>query len=133
MKEVEKMKIKKIATLMLIVVISIGISTSCAPKEGVTVDGNKVGIAETKCSISFVSFRTTEYDGIEVWEVNFKHSGDHDFSSLVWQTNAGFAPSSEISYYLSNGSKAHIIAGNIGYSRAYMEINESVTLRTCDF
>ena len=108
---------------------------SCAPKEGVTVDGRKVSIAESKCSIKIDENMPEEsvYDDKEVWNVEFIHSGDHDFSMLAWQANQGFAPSSEMSYYLSDGKKANILAGNIGNSRVYIEKSGDNILKTCKF
>lgn len=102
--------------------------TACA--RGAVIEGDTVSIAEADCKISFHHLSEIAYEDLSdyqkesfsndggrvFWQVEFNHSGDHDFSRLAFQPNLTFAPTSEITYFLTNGRSVEPIMGNVGLS-----------------
>ena len=142
---------KRITVFLLLALCALALLTGCAPKKGVTVDGKKASIAESGCSMTLSTHDEMTYDEMKrfmgekdadyyanrqedftFWMVEFRHQGEHEFSSVAWQPG-GFAPTSEINYRLDDGNSAKVLAGNVGLSRAYLAVPTARTLQSAGY
>ncbi|MDR1060352.1 MAG: hypothetical protein LBL83_03870 [Clostridiales bacterium] len=147
---------KRIVALFVVSALSVAVLSSCG-KEPVSIDGNTVSIAESKCSITFDSLTEKTYEEVEsvmadqpkalysgndevsFWEVNFSHQGDHDWPVMRMAPNRGFIAIPELTYhctggyFISTGGVVKILGGNINNSHAYIVLEKDEVLTSCEF
>lgn len=142
---------KRIIAVITVAVLLVGMLSGCS-KKGVSIDGSKVSIAESKCSIAFDSFTEMTYEAAEefmndeqkanfsdlenvsFWEICFSHQGEHDWPTMPLVAGSGFKIDPEFIYYDGKyREKADILGGNIGNSRAYISLKDDEILKTCEF